>query len=845
MRFPDELASLPQWICWRLEPDPKNDKPRKVPYDPKTGRKASSTNPQSWATLAQALAAKDKYLFTGVGFVFTEVGGIVGVDIDHCRNEDGSFNETAQAILDKAPSYTEISPSGSGLHIFFRGTMPGKGNKNSTSGVEMYASARYFTMTGNQLEGMPDTIADGSAALPWIHENYIAKKKADRKAKVKKAARTVSLTDEQVLEKAAASQNGEEFTALWEGRWDGKFGSQSEADLSLCCSLAFWTGKNKEQMDRLFRQSKLFREKWDKIHHADGATYGEETLEQAIQRTDQVYSPGGELGLYEADGRYYRERGENVYALTNFVVHPLEMIVAEDETQMTCDAVTMYGETFRLSFMTSDFASAQKFKAVLNKRTISLCYLGSDGDLEILKAYLAGLDWQVKQGVKALGLHERDGRWVYVARDRAFSAGDEDVPDLVQLEKYAAIESSLIQHSPITADRMTALGQNLLRYNEPAKTVTVLTWCAGCFVKEMLRSAGIKYPHLLMIGEAGSGKSTTMERVVLPIFGRSKVVASPQVTSFTLMKEAASSNLYPQALDEFKPSKIEKLRLSVLYNHMRDSYDGHEGVRGRADQTQVSYELLAPLVVAGEESPDETAIRERAMELLFSKRDLKDASTRAAFARITEQQGDLTAMGRALLDTALTLRTDAVAAWHKEALPLFNPALPTRILNNLACCMVGLRLIEAMLARLGLAWGQIFSIGTDACIAHLEYGVREYLLDGGESNKSVVELSLEVIDRMGLTCDECKTLPDGNIAIHFRGIYDRYTAYRRDHAIVGECLPYAQFMKQLRKSDLYVETKVIRFGDDTKKAVVLNYPLIRKRCDIEGFIHAQIEPLVG
>lgn len=845
MRFPDELASLPQWICWRLEPDPKNDKPRKVPYDPKTGRKASSTNPQSWATLAQALAAKDKYLFTGVGFVFTEVGGIVGVDIDHCRNEDGSFNETAQAILDKAPSYTEISPSGSGLHIFFRGTMPGKGNKNSTSGVEMYASARYFTMTGNQLEGMPDTIADGSVALPWIHENYIAKKKADRKTKVKKAARTVSLTDEQVLEKAAASQNGEEFTALWEGRWDGKFGSQSEADLSLCCSLAFWTGKNKEQMDRLFRQSKLFREKWDKVHHADGATYGEETLEQAIQRTEQVYSPGGELGLYEANGRYYRERGENVYALTNFVVHPLEMIVAEDETQMTCDAVTMYGETFRLSFMTSDFASAQKFKAVLNKRTISLCYLGSDGDLEILKAYLAGLDWQVKQGVKALGLHERDGSWVYVARDRAFSAGDEDVPDLVQLEKYAAIESSLIQHSPITADRMTALGQNLLRYNEPAKTVTVLTWCAGCFVKEMLRSAGIKYPHLLMIGEAGSGKSTTMERVVLPIFGRSKVVASPQITSFTLMKEAASSNLYPQALDEFKPSKIEKLRLSVLYNHMRDSYDGHEGVRGRADQTQVSYELLAPLVVAGEESPDETAIRERAMELLFSKRDLKDASTRAAFARITEQQGDLTAMGRALLDTALTLRTDAVAAWHKEALPLFNPALPTRILNNLACCMVGLRLIEAMLARLGLAWGQIFSIGTDACIAHLEYGVREYLLDGGESNKSVVELSLEVIDRMGLTCDECKTLPNGNIAIHFRGIYDRYTAYRRDHAIVGECLPYAQFMKQLRKSDLYVETKVIRFGDDTKKAVVLNYPLIRKRCDIEGFIHAQIEPLVG
>ena len=845
MRFPNELAALPQWICWRLEPDPKSDKPRKVPYDPKTGRKASSTNPQSWATLAEAMAAKDKYLFTGVGFVFTEAGGIVGVDIDHCRNEDGSFNETAQAILDKAPSYTEISPSGTGLHIFFRGVMPGKGNKNSTSGVEMYASARYFTMTGNRLEGTPDTIADGSAALPWIHENYIAKKKAERKEKVKKAARSVALTDEQVLEKAAASQNGEEFTALWEGRWDGKFGSQSEADLSLCCSLAFWTGKNKEQMDRLFRQSKLFREKWDKVHHADGATYGEETLEQAIQRTEQVYSPGGELGLYEANGRYYRERGENVYALTNFVVHPLEMLVAEDETQMTCDAVTMYGETFRLSFMTSDFASAQKFKAILNKRTISLCYMGSDGDLEILKAYLAGLDWQVKHGVKALGLHERDGRWVYVARDRAFTAGGEEVPDMVQLEKYAAIESVLLQHNPITADRMATLGQNLLCYNEPAKTVTVLAWCAGCFVKEMLRSAGIKYPHLFMIGEAGSGKSTTMERVVMPIFGRSKVIASPQVTGFTLMKEAASSNLFPQALDEFKPSKIEKLRLGALYNPMRDSYDGHEGVRGRADQTQVSYELLAPLVIAGEESPDETAIRERAMELLFSKRDLKDASARAAFARITERQGDLTAMGRALLDTALTLRTEAIATWHKEALPLFNAALPTRILNNLACCMVGIRLMEAMLARLGLAWGQVFSITKDACVKHMEYGVREYLLDGGESNKSIIEQTLEVIDRMGLTCDEFRTLPDGNAAFHVKGFYDRYTQYRRDHAICGECLNYSQFMKQLKKSDLFIATKTIRFGEDTKCGIVLNYPLLCKRCDIDGFLHTQVEPLVG
>ena len=843
MNFPQELAALRQWICWRLEPDPKGEKPRKVPYDPKTGRKASSTNPETWATLPEAMRAQTKYLFTGVGFVFTEAGGIVGVDIDHCRNEDGTFTEAAQAILDKYPSYTEISPSGAGLHIFYRGVMPGKGNKNSATGVEMYASARYFTMTGNRLEGTPEAIGDGAQALPWIHENYIARKQV-RKRKAKKAARRVVLTDEQVLEKARTAQNAEDFTVLWEGRWQDKFASQSEADLALCCALAFWTGRDKEQMDRLFRQSALFREKWDKVHHADGATYGEETLEQAIARTENVYSPGGELGVFEANGRYMRERGENVYPLTNFVVHPLEMLVAEEEAQMTCDAATMYGETFRLTFMTADFASAQKFKAVLNKHTISLSYMGSDGDLEVLKTYLAGLEWQVKRGVKALGLYERDGRWAYVDRSRAFAAGGEEVADMVQMEKCASIETALPEHPPISAERLMELGAPLLSYNEPAKTVTVLAWCAGCFVKEMLRAAGVKYPHLFLIGEAGSGKSTTLERVILPIFGRSRVVAAPQVTGFTLMKDAASSNLFPQALDEFKPSKIEKNRLAALYNHFRDSYDGHEGVRGRADQTQATYALLAPLVVAGEESPDEPAIRERGMELLFSKRDLKDLAARQAFGRLSSMQGALTEMGRALLDTALTLNTATARQWFDEALPLFSGKLPSRVVNNLACCMAGLRLTEAMCSRLGFSWGQVFPVGMDACAKHLVYAAREYLLDGGESNKSVVEQTLEVMDRMTVSPEYCAFSKDGKeVAFLFARFYDQYTKYRRDHAIYGECLPYNQFIKQLKKSDLFVGYKTVRIGPGTPKAYVLNYELIRQRCDVTGFLGTDVPPL--
>ncbi len=144
-------------------------------------------------------------------------------------------------------------------------------------------------------------------------------------------------------------------------------------------------------------------------------TYGAETIRRPSRAPSRPILRRQPV-IFEQNGRYYRVKGEQVYPITNFTIRPLEMLIAEDETQMTCDLGTLSGETFRQTFMTTDFGNLQKFKGVLNKRTISLSYTGSEGDLELLKGFLAGLEWQVKYGVKALGLHERDGRWVFVSR---------------------------------------------------------------------------------------------------------------------------------------------------------------------------------------------------------------------------------------------------------------------------------------------------------------------------------------------------------------------------------------------------------------------------------------------
>ena len=73
----------------------------------------------------------------------------------------------------------------------------------------------------------------------------------------------------------------------------------------------------------------------------------------------------------------------------------------------------------------------------------------------------------------------------------------------------------------------------------------------------------------------------------------------------------------------FKSCCSERTKLAEIYNHLRQGYDGQVGTRGRSDQSVAEYELVAPIVLAGEESPDEAAVRERSIELLYSKKDLE------------------------------------------------------------------------------------------------------------------------------------------------------------------------------------------------------------------------------
>lgn len=258
--IPAELQALRQWVCWRLEFAPPMLKPTKPLYVAEAGRgKASVNEESSWRTFEQACSAPMTCVepclptapvsetgYSGVGFVFVIGGLYTGIDLDDTHGDVEAYNRQLK-IFQEFDSYTELSPSGKGIHIIVKGQVP-QGRRRAN--IELYPHSRFFTMTGNVINNVP--IQERQELLTVLYEQmggdvleYMVKEELEE-----------LVTDNDLIATATAAQNGDKFLKLWEGDWHNDYASQSEADIALYNIIAFYS-KHRLQSRRLFRQSAL------------------------------------------------------------------------------------------------------------------------------------------------------------------------------------------------------------------------------------------------------------------------------------------------------------------------------------------------------------------------------------------------------------------------------------------------------------------------------------------------------------------------------------------------------------------------------------------------------------
>lgn len=283
-KIPPDLKALAQWVCWRIED--RDGKPTKVPKSPKNGGNARADTAATWGTFEQAVKywqAHQGNGVAGIGFVFSAGDPYTGVDLDKCRvPESGEVEPWARKIITRLNSYTEVSPSGQGVHILVKGNLPPGGNRKGH--LEMYDRGRYFTMTGLYLEGTPASIEDRQQELEALHAEIFSR----AAPKTPGPSPALNLSDQEVIDRAHRAANGEKFAQLWRGDLAGH-PSASEATAALLNHLCFWCGRDPERIDRLFRQSGLMRPKWDRKQ--SGSTWGALEIQKAMSRATEFYTP--------------------------------------------------------------------------------------------------------------------------------------------------------------------------------------------------------------------------------------------------------------------------------------------------------------------------------------------------------------------------------------------------------------------------------------------------------------------------------------------------------------------------------------------------------------------------
>lgn len=295
--IPSELQQLDCWINWRLEkkidPETKKVKYTKIPYQT-NGWLAKTDNLKTWNDFKTVVDHSHRY--DGIGFVFSLDTPYTAIDIDHCIDEKGIVSEEAKKWVNKFNSYTEISQSGTGLHIIvksnkielysiFKDYNLDTGTKRSRG--EIYINKRYFAITGNVYDNHTEIKeANPNHIIDFL--DYLNIKPDKKQNDVVNNQKSPQMTDDEILKKASSAKNGFYFDQLYNEV--GKSGN-SESDQSICNILAFYT-QDIEQIRCILKNSPRYRDKFD-----EHPSYLDRTIQKAINDLTAVYNPNYNNGL--------------------------------------------------------------------------------------------------------------------------------------------------------------------------------------------------------------------------------------------------------------------------------------------------------------------------------------------------------------------------------------------------------------------------------------------------------------------------------------------------------------------------------------------------------------------
>jgi hypothetical protein len=464
--------------------------------------------------------------------------------------------------------------------------------------------------------------------------------------------------------------------------------SRSERDWAVIAAL-IRAGTSDALIETMFAHQPV----GEKYRETNGKKYLMTSIEKA--RTSKIATAAGK-GFEETAEGYFRHTARGAKRVSTFIIKPKLLLDGSDfgaEDAIVADVFAAGYLWEGRTFSRGAFTSLSK----MDRETpiAAWQWLGRDDDVRALLPYLleklqdAGFPRVAATNV--LGLHKIKDTYYFLGTQGVLSAkstwngfegplawlpSQREHPELDLAPECSKKELEKLQHY-------------IPKLNAPEALWPMLGWYAASPLKTWFESNGYRFPILNVVGTKGSGKTTLIQRIFMPLFGQTDPKSyDAGTTRFVTLSLLGSSNGVPIAFSEFRFDSVERFIRFILL-----AYDTGHDPRGRGDQTTVDYPLSAPFSIDGEDLVDDPAARERIVVVHLRPQTVEEGGV--AYKAYKEFYTNLPKHfgGHYIQQVLHMIETGEAAATletaKKAIFDAFPGRLPDRVRNNHIVAYVG------------------------------------------------------------------------------------------------------------------------------------------------------------
>lgn len=446
--------------------------------------------------------------------------------------------------------------------------------------------------------------------------------------------------------------------------------------------------------------------------------------------------------------------------LTNFIINPIKHLHMYLDnkyiTQTFVEIIKDNGVKINKTIEGSMFKSKQKFTDIIGEHP-DLWFICNEPQIKAIGDYVYNhIGFPIKQATDKTGLQKINDKWVFVTGAKTIDLNFNNV-DVELLEDKDKIDSSILTNDFITDNELKLLSKHLFKINKNIGMIAInLSWAINAFIKTYYDENDIRLNYNSFIGEAGAGKTFFTKIFTVPLMSlmskreNNKTIGYNigSATKFGIIYKCKKSYSFPLVLDEYKPSKWDKSHKKMVSGIFRNVYDGHEVERGNEQQKLNSYSIITPLIILGEDSINETAVKERSLISSMCKKDLD--GTEEAYKFIKDNKNLLSKLGLSLLKKSFDYikENKLINIYNLEEEKSKELFTNPRIYCSIALTRVGLLILEDLYKDLGLN----FSDETGLTIGQLNNKIYNStlkdMLDGENVTKTKIDYTLDALFEM-------------------------------------------------------------------------------------------------